>query len=325
MNIEKMYQELMDTEVGKVKYYRVISYGQLTRLLRVSCIDYFDSIKEEIENGYVTITKYPSGFNMKIFSEENIVIYKALLSTYAVDELKMLTECLTEWSTPDEIQQEPTPVHYIFTQHYFGVPKNSTFMVMSDWLNLDIPDDTLSTFITCTYWKYGKPEEVTIQVTKDQVRELIASGVIKEGVYDEREGYGVELIKLYWGLPEDERKEHFSIVFRDVFNTLYRYNKDDVIINIPSRYAPYSDFVTSELHNQTTENPFEIFRQSTNKEGFDEHEDVVKYDLNLTTTIEETNRLLRENNELIKRSMEIAPRYKAGRDYVVWSSCSENL
>lgn len=304
---EKMYQVLMDAEAGKVKYYRVISYDQLTRLLRGSHIDHSVSSQEEVENGYITIAKYPTGFSMKIFSEENIVIFRVLLSTDAVDELKILTECLTEWSTPDEIQQEPTPIHYIYTRHYFGIPKGSTFTVMSDWLNLDSPDNSLSTFITCTYWKDGKPEEVTTQVTKEQVRELIASGVIKEEPQSEDQQIYMKILKLYWSLSEEGRKEHFELVYHNPVISQYRYKMDeDVVISIPSKYAPYSDFVPSELYDQTIENPFEIFRQSTNEEGFDEQEDVVKYDLNLITTLEETNRLLRENNELIKRSMEIA-------------------
>lgn len=322
MSTETMRQELKGMEVGEVRYYRIVCYYDLIKLLKGNYINFLGSPAEEIKKGYITITKQTSMFSIKIFSRERSLIYEDWLNTCGV---KIIVEYITELSTPDEIQQEPTPVHYTFTQHYFGITKSSSFTVMSDWLNLDNPDNSLSTFITCTYWKDGKPEEITVWMTKDQLMELIANGVVKEEPQSEDQQTYMKVLKFYWSLSDEGRKEHFKLVFQDPSVSQYRYKMDkDVIITTPSKYAPYSDLVPSEVYDSIVENPFRSFSEDTDKYNYIV-EDVVKHDLNLIATLEETNRLLSENNELMKMSMEIVPRYKSGRDYVVWTSCPENL
>lgn len=279
-NTDKMYkelqQELMNMEVGEVNHYYLVSYDELIRLLRGTYIDLSDSIPEEIRKGHVTITMFHTLFNIEIFSEEDALIFTTWLPTTETSVIKILTECLTELNTPEEIQQEPTPIPtlYRFTQHYFGVPKNSTFSSTNGWLESDDPNMSLGSFITCTYWKDGKPEEMTFWVTKSQIKELIKKCILKEGPYNERQQVYLNVLKLYWRLSEEDRKDHFKLVYQDPSVSQYRYKMDeDVVISVPSKYAPYSDFIPSETVCQdNNRSPIVFKRDHELKDDSDSHD-----------------------------------------------------
>lgn len=270
---QELQQELMDMEAGEVKHYRLVGYDGLIRLPRGTYIDLSDSIPEEIRKGHVTITMFHTLFNIKIFSEEDALIFTALLPTTETNMIKILTECLTELNTPEEIQQEPTLITYRFTQHYFGVPKNSTFSLINGWLESDDHNVSLSSFITCTFLKDGKPEDMIIWVTKSQIKELIKKCILKEEPYNERQQDYLNVLKLYWRLSEEGRKDHFKLVYQDPSVSQYRYKMDEsVVISIPSKYAPYSDFIPSEVGNRVNDKPFIMFRcDHVRNEDFDSY------------------------------------------------------